>query len=69
VLVFTRGDHPAVRLTITNDGHYGIVLPADTYTVAVSPQPSVGRGLEPSTVRVVAGRNRRVDFQVDTGIR
>jgi hypothetical protein len=55
--------------TLTNaKGYYRIRLKGGVYSVTTKRQ-SVGRGLEPRTVRVVAGRDKRADFHIDTGIR
>jgi hypothetical protein len=65
VLVFARAGHEVARTRVRQDGSYRIALPAGTYTVrAVSRRP-----LDPLTARVRAGRFRRVDFSIDTGIR
>ena len=69
-LVFTSQETPGVQFTTTvgKDGSYTVDLPPDLYTVTVSRPPSIGRGIEPSTVRVTV-RERTVDFSIDTGIR
>ena len=55
--------------TVTDGkGYYRIRLKGGVYSVTTKPQ-SIGRGLEPRTVRVVAGRDKRADFHIDTGIR
>ena len=65
VLVFTRAGHEVTRTRVRQDGSYRVALPAGTYAIrAISRRP-----LEPSTVRVRAGRFRHVDFSIDTGIR
>jgi hypothetical protein len=58
---------------VAKDGTYSVSLKPGVYTVNwvyLSAVPrNVGRGIEPSTVTVDAGQNRRVDFSIDTGIR
>jgi hypothetical protein len=49
-------------------GYYRIRLKAGVYAVRTKRQ-AIGRGLEPSSTRVLAGRDRRTDFHLDTGIR
>ena len=69
-LVFTRADGFSKSAIAARDGSYDMWLPNGTYTVSVSPQAPIGRGIDPSTVRVTSpGRPRTVDFQIDTGIR
>lgn len=66
-LFFTRS---GTRTSTTTDaqGHYRLKLKAGVYTVRTN-QKVFGRMPKPDTARVVAGRDRRVDFFVDTGIR
>jgi hypothetical protein len=66
-LFFTRKDK--TRTTTTDDhGRYRVRLPAGTYTVHTNLR-RFGRTPRPSFARVVAARDRRVDFDIDTGIR
>ena len=48
---------------------YHIRLAPGRYVVSRTPQPPIGRGLQPEQARVVLGRVTRVDFSIDTGIR
>jgi len=64
---FTRAGRTRAATT-DEDGHYRLRLAAGIYTVTVR-RSGPGRGLEPRTVRVYAGRDRRADFHLDTGIR
>jgi hypothetical protein len=66
-LYFSRSGR-TVGTTTNANGYYRIRLPNGLYAVKTKRQ-SVGGGLEPRTVRVVAGRDKRADFQIDTGIR
>jgi hypothetical protein len=66
-IFFTRLGRTASTVTDAN-GYYRIRLTAGVYTVRTKRQ-SIGRGLEPRTMRVVAGRDKRADFHIDTGIR
>lgn len=67
-LIFQRDGHTTASVVVAKDGSYTVSLPAGTYGVTAS-RMSIGRGLEPSMVRVVAGRTRNVSFLIDTGIR
>ncbi len=64
---FTRLGKTVTTVTDAK-GYYRIRLAAGLYSVKTRRQ-SIGRGLEPRTVRVVAGRDKRADFHIDTGIR
>jgi hypothetical protein len=66
-IVFTRFGRTASTATNAN-GYYWIRLKAGVYAVKTKRQ-SIGRGLEPRTMRVLGGRDRRADFHIDTGIR
>jgi hypothetical protein len=66
-LYFTRLGRTVSTVTDAK-GYYRIRLERGIYTVKTRRQ-SIGRGLEPRTVRFVAGRDRRADFHIDTGIR
>lgn len=59
------------RTKVTTDAHgrYTVRLRAGTYTVKTCVPTTIGRGVTPSTVRVRASVDRRVDFFIDTGIR
>jgi hypothetical protein len=70
-LVFSRNGE-VVRRTTTNDkGRYRVALAPGVYAVRLpaSRTQRIGRGLEPTRVRVAPSRFRRVDFSIDTGIR
>jgi len=69
VLLFERGRRLAILVRTDASGHYSLRLAPGTYRVRLSPRSAIDRGLSPRTVRVVAGRTRRVDFAIDTGIR
>ena len=66
-IVFTRLGRTASVVTNAK-GYYRIRLNGGVYAVRTKRQ-AIGRGLEPRTVRVVAGRDKRADFHIDTGIR
>jgi hypothetical protein len=68
-LVFNQGDSVAARVVVATDGRYSVSLSPGTYLVGMEPPPSIGRGLEPSIVRVTNGPPRKRDFTIDTGIR
>jgi hypothetical protein len=57
------------RSTTTDDrGRYRLRLTAGVYAVRTNQRP-FGTTPAPKSVRVRAGLDRRVDFQIDTGIR
>jgi Carboxypeptidase regulatory-like domain len=67
-VVFTRNGHTK-RVRTNNSGAYRLTLDPGLYTVS-SPAARPPRGsVSPSKVRVYAGRYRRVDFLVVTGVR
>jgi len=66
---FEQGTRVFASVVVSKDGSYVVWLPQGEYTVVVFPQPSIGTGVTPSTVRVIARQARRVDFHIDTGIR
>jgi hypothetical protein len=71
-LVFTQYTGGAITrfaVVIRKDGSYFAPLPSGDYNVTTASPLTTGRGVEPQTVRVVAGRTRTVDFSIDTGIR
>src|SRR4051812_26727102 len=67
VLVFSRAGSVVARVRSGDGGRYSLRLRAGTYDVRLTKQPAIGRGLEPRRIVVRAGK--RIDFQVDTGIR
>jgi hypothetical protein len=68
-LVFSREGRRVARVRTDGRGHYRVALPVGVYTVATTRPRGIGRGLEPTRVRVAAARYRRVDFDYDSGIR
>ncbi len=50
-------------------GRYRVRLPVGYYKVEQCAPSAIGRGVEPTTVHVLAHRDRHVDLFVDTGIR
>jgi hypothetical protein len=66
-IVFTRFGRTTSAVTNAK-GYYRIGLTAGLYAVKAKRQ-SIGRGLEPRTMRVLGGRDKRADFHIDTGIR
>lgn len=69
VLVFERNGHVVRRVHVGLHGRYAVRLVPGVYTVAVTPRPRVGSGIRPRRVWVRRGRDSRVDFSIDTGIR
>ena len=68
-LVFAAKGRADAIVVVAKDGSYSVTLAPGVYTMAVSPRQPIGGGVQPATVRVVAGRTRNVDFLIDTGIR
>jgi hypothetical protein len=68
-LLFDRGGHVAANVVVAKDGSYSVRLAPGKYTIVVEPRPTVGRGIDPSRVRVSSGPPRELDLQIDTGIR
>jgi hypothetical protein len=70
-LVFSRNGVVAGRATTNRLGKYRVALRPGNYTVKVNTSgvSPIGRGLNPSSVHVVASKYSRVDFMLDTGIR
>lgn len=67
-LAFLRAGVEAARVRTNDAGGYRIRLAPGVYVVRIRPASKIGK-LSPTRVRVVAGRMRRVDFAIDTGIR
>jgi hypothetical protein len=68
-LAFVRNGR-VVRRTTTNElGRYRVALAPGLYAVRLQVKQRIGRGLQPTRAHVVAGRFRRLDFSIDTGIR
>jgi hypothetical protein len=67
-LRFLRSGRAVARAVTRAGGRYRIRLRAGTYAVRTNRRP-FGAVPTPATVRVVAGRTRRVDLAIDTGIR
>jgi hypothetical protein len=66
-LYFTRLGRTVTAVTDAH-GYYRIRLAGGMYAVRTKRQ-TIGRGLEPRSVRVVSGSDKRADFHIDTGIR
>ncbi len=67
-LSFLRAGRLVATVVTSRGGAYRIRLPAARYAVRTSARP-FGTIPTPPSARVVAGRSRRVDFLIDTGIR
>jgi hypothetical protein len=67
-LVFLHGGREAGRTRTDARGRYRVRLRATSYSVRTL-QKAFGRTPTPARATVVAGRFRRVDFAIDTGIR
>ncbi len=68
-LVFVRNGVVVSRVRTNATGRYRLALPPGRYGVRLPGKPSIGRIVKPQTARVFRGRNTRVDFSIDTGIR
>ena len=68
-LVFSRNGRRVARVRTDAHGRYRIALAGGVYAVSTARGGTIGRGLEPTRVRVPSGRFRRVDFSYDSGIR
>ncbi len=69
VLVFSRAGHTPVRVRVGDGGRYAVRLAPGYYTVSIGPTPRIGLGIRPGRVYVTLGRDARLDFSIDTGIR
>ena len=69
VLAFARDGRVAARVRTDGRGRYSVRLGSGVYAVLVTPQPRIGTGIQPRTVRVRAGIDALQSFVVDTGIR
>ena len=67
-LVFVRSRR-SVRTETNRDGRYRVVLAPGSWSVQTARAPRIGSGIKPQNVRVVAGRFRVVNFDIDTVIR
>jgi hypothetical protein len=68
-LLFSRNGHVVGRAVTDEQGRYRLRLPVGRYTVRRLADTAVDRRLQPNQVRVRAGRQLRLDFLIDTGIR
>jgi hypothetical protein len=69
VLAFTHDGRVVQRVHVGVRGRYAVRLAPGVYTVSVTPRPRVGSGIRPLRVWARRGRDSRVDFTIDTGIR
>jgi hypothetical protein len=68
-LLFLRNGAVVSRVRTSATGKYRLALAPGRYAVKLPGKPGIGRNLKPQAVRVLRGRNVRVDFSIDTGIR
>ena len=68
-LVFSRDGRRVARVRTDARGRYRVTLAAGVYAVKTDRPRAIGRGLEPTRVRVASGSFRHVDFSFDSGIR
>jgi hypothetical protein len=69
LLLFSHGGRVVARVRSGTGGRYSVRLAPGRYAVRISPAPRIGAGLSPRSVRVARGVFRRLDFEIDTGIR
>jgi hypothetical protein len=67
VLVFRRDGETVARTTTHANGTYRLLLRRGLYRVFVQASRPIAR-ITPSTVRVIPGRMRRIDFELDRGL-
>ena len=67
-LVFYRSGKVVARARTNQKGWYRVTLRPGRYTVGTQ-NPRVSRNLSPKSVTVPTSTVRRVDFDIDTGIR
>jgi hypothetical protein len=67
-LVFYRSGKVVARATTNEKGWYRVTLRPGRYTVGTQ-NPRVSKNLTPKTATVPTGSVRRVDFDIDTGLR
>ena len=67
-LTFLRGAR-IVKTRTDATGGYRVSLAPGWWTVTTKFAPRIGTGIKPRAVRVLAGRFRVVNFDIDTGIR
>ena len=67
-LVFYRSGKVVGRATTNQKGLYRVTLKPGRYTVGTQ-NPRVSRNLSPKTATVPTSTVRRVDFDIDTGLR
>jgi hypothetical protein len=67
-LVFSRAGKVVARATTNQTGWYRVTLRAGRYTVGTQ-NPRVSMNLSPKSATVAKDRVKRVDFDIDTGIR
>jgi hypothetical protein len=69
VLLFSRSGAVVTRVTTGAGGRYAVHVAPGYYAVRLGSTAGIGRGLQPRQVRVRAGVDARLDFEIDTGIR
>ena len=67
-LVFYRSGKAVARATTNQKGWYRVTLRPGRYTVGTQ-NPRVSKNLTPKTATVPTSTVRRVDFDIDTGLR
>jgi hypothetical protein len=67
-LIFSRAGKVVARATTNQKGWYRITLRPGRYSVSTN-KPSIGKNLSPKTATVPKDRVKRLDFDIDTGLR
>ena len=70
LVIFTQAGKEVTSLVAARDGRYSVTLPPGSYRIELGPL----RGIEftrdlPATVTIAAGRETRLDINIDTGMR
>jgi hypothetical protein len=68
-LEFVRSGVVVARVVTAKDGTYRARLDAGVYLVRSAQSAGIGSRIDPTSVRVVAGRWAHQNFSIDTGIR
>ena len=67
-LIFSRSGKAVARATTNQKGWYRVTLRPGRYAVSTN-KPSIGKSLSPRQATVPKDRVKRVDFDIDTGLR
>jgi hypothetical protein len=68
-LEFVRRGAVAAHVVTARDGTYRVPLQAGVYLVKIATSTTLGRRIDPTSVRVAAAAWSRQNFSIDSGIR